>query len=173
MNLAVNARDAMPQGGRLLIETDEVEYDAEKSSISSQKMVRLSISDSGEGIQKQHVQKVFDPFFTTKDRSRGTGLGLYIVHSIISNHNGYINLYSEPGYGTRFNIYLPACMEDQQTDVKSKKIEVKGTGRILLVDDEFYVRECSRDLLERMGYSVITASDGNEAISIYGKEGAR
>jgi PAS domain S-box-containing protein len=171
MNLAVNARDAMPQGGRLLIETDEVEYDAGKKSLLSQKMVRLSISDSGEGIQRQNVQKVFDPFFTTKDRSRGTGLGLYIVHSIISNHNGYINLYSEPGYGTRFNIYLPVCMENQQTDDKSKKIEVKGTGRILLVDDEFYVRECCRDLLKRMGYSVITASDGHEAISIYGKEG--
>jgi PAS domain S-box-containing protein len=171
MNLAVNARDAMPQGGRLLIETDEVEYDAGKKSLLSQKMVRLSISDSGEGIQRQNVQKVFDPFFTTKDRSRGTGLGLYIVHSIISNHNGYINLYSEPGYGTRFNIYLPVCMENQQTDDKAKKIEVKGTGRILLVDDEFYVRECCRDLLKRMGYSVITASDGHEAISIYGKEG--
>ncbi|MDH4230404.1 MAG: ATP-binding protein [Nitrospirota bacterium] len=171
MNLAVNARDAMPEGGRLLIETEEVEYVTGKAAVPAEKMVRFSISDTGKGIEKQYTQKVFDPFFTTKNRSGGTGLGLYIVHSIVSNHNGYINLYSEPGYGTRFNIYFPVCREVQQKDDNPGIIEEKGSGRILLVEDEFYVRECSRDLLEHMGYSVLTAPDGSEAIKTYSKEG--
>ena len=170
MNLAVNARDAMPTGGRILIETEEVEYNEEKDIRPLEKMVRLSISDTGEGIEKQFIQKVFDPFFTTKNRSGGTGLGLYIVHSIVSNHNGYINLYSEPGYGTRFNIYFPAGRENQEKGEEPGKIELKGTGTILLVEDEYYVREFTRDLLKRMGYSVMTASDGHEGISIYRKE---
>jgi two-component system cell cycle sensor histidine kinase/response regulator CckA len=114
MNLAINAVDAMPEGGRLTIETSLVGGDngaANNVYSTNSGYIKLSVSDSGKGIDTQTQRKIFDPFFTTKELGKGTGLGLYIVHSIVNNHGGYINLYSEPLKGTQFNIYLPITMD--------------------------------------------------------------
>jgi CheY-like chemotaxis protein len=119
------------------------------------------------------TQKVFDPFFTTKSRGTGTGLGLYIVHSIVTNHGGYINLYSEPGKGSRFNVYFPVCQEGPAEEETVKEEEMRGTGTVLIIEDEHDVRELTKDVLQRLGYSVVATSDGREGIKTYreGKEG--
>lgn len=169
MNLAINARDAMPEGGTIRIATEKVsgEMAAAKRTESGKGFVRLSVSDTGKGIDREVQIRVFDPFFTTKKAGQGTGLGLYIVHSIVTSHGGYINMYSEPDKGTRFNIYFPADhgpttrMEAQQDD------ELTGEGLILVVDDEFNVRELVKDMLEAAGYSVIAAADGFEGINTF------
>ncbi|MEJ2683884.1 MAG: ATP-binding protein [Candidatus Sulfobium sp.] len=173
INLAVNARDAMPQGGRLLIETSVV--GSENGAANSLEgyeggFIRLSISDTGGGIDRATQGKIFDPFFTTKEMGKGTGLGLYIVHSIITNHGGYINLYSEPSQGTRFNIYLPVAREEEPED-RSPDDDIRGSGTILVVDDEPDVRELCIDMLEPLGYTIMTAESGNEAIRIYREKG--
>lgn len=169
MNLAVNARDAMSEGGLLIIETGSVgkENGAANGLPSSEGFVKLSISDTGKGMEEDIAHKVFDPFFTTKDRGSGTGLGLYIVHSIVSNHGGYINLYSEPGKGTRFNVYFPVCTEAPGDKELSEKEDMKGTGTILIIEDEPDVRELTSDVLKRLGYSVVAARDGKEGIKFY------
>jgi PAS domain S-box-containing protein len=169
MNLAVNARDAMPDGGRLLIETSSVgrESGAAHGLSSPDGFVKLSISDTGSGIEEEIAQKVFDPFFTTKSRGTGTGLGLYIVHSIVTNHGGYVNLYSEPGKGSIFAVYLPASQEGPAEEEPVKEEEMKGTGTVLIIEDEPDVRELTKDVLERLGYSAIAASDGREGIRTY------
>lgn len=169
MNLAVNARDAMPEGGRLTIETSLVGKEngaANGLSIGKGGFVKLSISDTGTGIDKDLQKRIFDPFFTTKDVSKGTGLGLYIVHSIINNHGGYINLYSEPNKGTRFNIYLPVT---QAKDIKETDsiLDLHGTGTILIIDDEADIRELGMDMLEPLGYKVLLAQNGIEGINIF------
>ena len=173
MNLAVNARDAMSQGGRLLIETSTV--GSEKGAANSLEgvegsFIKLSVSDTGGGMDRATQGKIFDPFFTTKEMGKGTGLGLYIVHSIITNHGGYINLYSEPSKGTRFNIYLPVA-RDEAVDEADMEHDMRGSGRILVVDDEPDVRELCRDMLEPLGYAVITAEGGHEAIRMYREMG--
>lgn len=175
MNLAVNARDAMPDGGRLLIETSSVggENGAANGLSSSEGFVKLSISDTGSGMEDDVAQKVFDPFFTTKSRGTGTGLGLYIVHSIVTNHGGYINLYSEPGRGSRFNVYFPASGEGPVEEEPLKVEDMKGTGTVLVIEDEPDVRELTKDVLVKLGYSVILAADGREGVRLYreGKSG--
>ena len=169
MNLAVNARDAMPDGGRLTIETSVVEAEnGSVNSISSDKgeFLKLSISDTGIGMDLDTQRKIFDPFFTTKEPGKGTGLGLYIVHSIISNHNGFINLYSEPGKGTRFNIYLPIT-KAAPTEKFEEDIDIRGTETILIIDDEPHIREMCKDILEPYGYKVLVAESGTEGIKIF------
>ena len=170
INLAVNARDAMPDGGRLIIETSIVgaENGAANGIITNIKegFIKLSVSDTGIGIDKNIQSKIFDPFFTTKEVGKGTGLGLYIVHSIISNHGGYINLYSEPGKGTRFNIYLPITKEIAP-EKSGQDIDIKGTGTILVIDDDPDIRELCVDMLESLGYTVLTAGTGSEGIKIF------
>lgn len=173
INLAVNARDAMPEGGRMFIETSMV--GSEKGAADSNEEVedgfaKLSVSDTGAGMDRATQGKIFDPFFTTKETGKGTGLGLYIVHSIITNHGGYINLYSEPSQGTRFNIYLPVAREDTPK-VVSEEQDISGSGTILVVDDEPDVRELCKDMLDPLGYRIITAESGNEAIRTYREKG--
>jgi PAS domain S-box-containing protein len=172
MNLAVNARDAMPDGGTLLIETFGAgrENGAANGLSSQEGFVTLSISDTGSGMEDEIAQKVFDPFFTTKSRGTGTGLGLYIVHSIVTNHGGYINLYSEPGRGSRFNVYFPASQEGPVQQEPVKEEEIKGTGTVLIIEDEPDVRELTKDVLQRLGYSVKAAADGKDGIRIYREE---
>jgi PAS domain S-box-containing protein len=168
MNLAVNARDAMPEGGKLLLETAEAgkEKNAAAMQTVSSDFVKLSISDTGNGISKETQKRIFDPFFTTKDMGKGTGLGLYIVHSIISNHGGYINLYSEPFKGTKFNIYLPTT--DSMDNEKTVDAEdLRGAGTVLVIDDESIVRELCKDLLEPLGYTVLLAEDGYSGIKAF------
>ncbi|HAS54988.1 MAG TPA: hypothetical protein DCS42_13160 [Nitrospiraceae bacterium] len=171
MNLAVNARDAMPDGGRLLIETTVVGTENGAANglphtISKSGFVKLSVSDTGMGMDVETQRKIFDPFFTTKETGKGTGLGLYIVHSVVSNHNGYINLYSEPRKGTRFAIYFPVT-KDANQDAAEEPQDLRGSGTILVIDDESPIRELCRDMLEPLGYAVITAENGEEGIRAF------
>lgn len=171
MNLTVNARDAMPEGGRIIIETDTVGREngaANGLPLDKTGFLKLSVSDTGTGIDAETQRRIFDPFFTTKDTGKGTGLGLYIVHSIITNHGGYINLYSEPGKGTRFNIYLPVTGDIKEEGEGSSRIEdIRGTETILIIDDEPNIRALCSDMLEPLGYKVLPAEDGNQGIRIF------
>lgn len=170
INLAVNGRDAMPDGGRLLIETATVGIEngapgnmhAGKSGF-----IKLSVSDTGAGIDRVTQRKIFDPFFTTKEIGKGTGLGLYIVHSIINNHGGYINLYSEALKGTQFNIYLPVTKETDIEEAPQDTRDIRGSGMLLVIDDESDVRELCRDMLEPLGYTVLLAENGSAGINIF------
>lgn len=169
MNLAVNARDAMPDGGRLTIETSMVGAEngaANDTLVDKGGFIKLSVSDTGIGMDTETQRKIFDPFFTTKETGKGTGLGLYIVHSVISNHGGYINLYSEPNKGTRFNIYLPITKE-MGVEETNEPGDIKGTGTILVIDDEPDVRELCRDMLEPLGYTVLLAGSGSDGINLF------
>ena len=169
MNLTVNARDAMPEGGIITIATQKVgvsKNHALGDKVAQGEFVKISVSDTGAGIDTKLQQKVFDPFFTTKAAGKGTGLGLYIVHSIVTNHNGYINLYSEPGKGTRFNIYLPITRPSVEEATGDVGI-VKGHGFVLIIDDEEEVRTVSSDMLQTIGFSVIGAKDGKEGLQKY------
>ncbi len=170
MNLAVNARDAMPDRGRLIIETALVgtENGAANGVTDSngEGFIKLSVSDTGMGMDTDTQRKIFDPFFTTKETGKGTGLGLYIVHSIISNHGGYINLYSEPDRGTRFNIYLPIRKVKEAEPALSLMEDIKGSEIILIIDDEPDIRQLCRDMLEPLGYKVLLAGNGIEGINI-------
>ncbi|NOZ24483.1 MAG: PAS domain S-box protein [Nitrospirae bacterium] len=169
MNLAINAKDAMPEGGILRIETDRVgrENGAANGITSEGGFVRLTVSDTGEGIDNDLQSRVFDPFFTTKETGKGTGLGLYIIHSIVTNHGGYINLYSEPGKGTRFNIYFPEYKGDAGDTETFEEDELTGSGLILVIDDDQHIRELGTDLLESLGYTVLTAANGMEGIALF------
>lgn len=171
LNLVVNARDAMADNGRLTIETDlERVNDGMVKPIFPDRdaFVKLSISDTGTGIDKGTQSKVFDPFFTTKDTGKGTGLGLYMVHSIVTNHGGYINLYSEPGKGTRFTIYLPIARGAENEEIQEAR-DIGGSEVILIIDDEAYVREICRDVLAPLGYEVLLAESGSEGIRLFGQ----
>ena len=169
MNLAINAVDAMPQGGVLSVETAVVGMEngaANNGYPTNSGYIKLSVSDTGAGIDTVTQRKIFDPFFTTKDMGKGTGLGLYIVHSIINNHGGYINLYSEPLKGTQFNIYLPVST-DELTEEKPDTQSVTGAETILVIDDEADVRELCVDMLEPLGYTVLKAGNGNAGINMF------
>jgi PAS domain S-box-containing protein len=167
LNLFVNAWQAMPGGGNLYLETENVylEENYEKPyEIVPGPYVRISVTDTGIGIDKEIQQRIFEPFFTTKAVGRGTGLGLASAYGIIKNHNGIIDVYSEKGHGTIFKIYLPAS---DKTVAKEKALVqklIKGTETILLVDDEEMVVDIGKEILKKLGYSVIPASGGTEAI---------
>jgi signal transduction histidine kinase/HAMP domain-containing protein len=176
MNLVVNARDAMPNGGRIEIRTEKIyvdeEYCKHYAYAKPGVYVVVSVSDSGTGIPEEIRDRIFEPFFTTKEVGKGTGLGLSVVYSIVKNHGGWINLYSETGKGSEFKIYLPAeSIEDNETglreDLKERQDLPRGTETILLVDDEQIIRELGESILRSLGYSVITASNGEEAVMIY------
>jgi len=172
MNLAANARDAMPGGGRLTIETVNVHLhktDQQRHSIVPQgDYVLLSVTDSGMGIPQEHLAHIFEPFYTTKDEGKGTGLGLATVYGIVKQNGGFIWVYSEPGLGTSFKIYLPKAQPN--TEQASAPDDVQhspgGCETLLLVEDEAAVRESSREFLTRRGYTVLEASNGEEAIRV-------
>jgi two-component system, cell cycle sensor histidine kinase and response regulator CckA len=176
MNLAVNARDAMQDGGKLIIETDNVildsTYCATHIEAKPGRYVLLAVSDTGHGIDKKTLEHIFEPFFTTKGPGQGTGLGLAMVYGIVKHHGGYTTCYSEPGVGTTFKIYFHAIVS-QVLSEKPKEIETPqgGTETILLVDDEETIRDVGRDLLESVGYQVITAGTGQDALEIYRARG--
>ena len=173
LNLAVNARDAMPKGGRLIIDTAAVEFDAESASSSPLMRVGafavISVSDSGCGIPAENLSKIFDPFFTTKDVGKGTGLGLATVFGIIEQHAGWINVYSEVGYGTTFRVYLPIDKSVTQSLTMNMKSEAVpgGSETILLVEDEAGIRVLVEKYLTRLGYQVLAAVNGTEAIKTF------
>lgn len=174
MNLAINAKDAMPNGGKLLIETANVRHPKKRglptSATAPLNWVRLSVSDTGHGMDQDTRRHVFDPFFSTKAPGKGTGLGLSMVHGIVHNHDGRIVCHSLPGKGTDFHIFLPAVEKIQEKAVaKEKKIRRRGHETILLVDDDESIRHIGQKLLEEAGYTVLTASDGETALEIYGR----
>lgn len=167
INLYVNAWQAMPGGGLLDITTENVSLDqtqARKVGLKPGNFVMMSVSDSGIGMDENTCRRVFDPFFTTKDKGRGTGLGLASAYGIIQNHGGSIHVTSQPGQGSRFVIYLPATRQDP-VEIKIEHHEIQtGSGMVLLVDDEQSIVDSTREMLENMGYSVVTANSGNTAL---------
>ncbi len=172
VNLAVNARDAMPRGGRLTLETSNVmlheSYVGMHPDAKSGPHVRLSVSDTGEGIPKELQSQVFEPFFTTKEKGKGTGLGLSTVFGIVKQSGGCVELYSEPEQGTTFKVYLPhAGVESRDTDEPKEDArpeDLSGSETILLVEDSPQVRGLTRRMLERSGYTVLEAAGGEEAL---------
>ncbi len=173
LNLYVNAWQAMAGGGNLYLETENIVLDEnyiKPFKIAPGKYVKISVTDTGIGMDKSTKERIFDPFFTTKEMGRGTGLGLASAYGIIKNHGGIINVYSEKGYGTTFNIYLPVSEKAVKEETNFLDRTLKGTETILLVDDEDMILKVGQDLLKRLGYLVFTAKSGTEAIAVYQKD---
>ncbi|MFH2026442.1 MAG: PAS domain S-box protein [bacterium] len=174
MNLVFNARDAMPDGGKITVKTENVIIDKNLSKVIPEalpgRFVRFSVEDSGVGIDKAILDQIFEPFFTTKEFDVGTGLGLSVVYGIIKQHDGWVNVYSEPGQGTIFNVYLPAVsaeIEYEKKDTISLK-ELKGSGeRILLVEDEEGIRGFAAEALRESGYIIFEAANAKEAHDLF------
>jgi PAS domain S-box-containing protein len=175
MNLVVNARDAMPEGGQLLIETSNVDLDsgyaADHHPFKPGPYVMLAVSDTGIGMDAATVAHIFEPFYTTKESGRGTGLGLSTVYGIVKQSGGYIWVYSEPGKGSTFKVYLPRVDETVEPEVTKQVplVEQRGNEVVLLVEDEEAVRELVRTILAGQGYEVIIAMDPQHAESIASK----
>jgi len=131
--------------------------------------VLLMVTDTGMGMDKETLERIFDPFFTTKEMGRGTGLGLASVYGIIKGHGGYVDVDSKEKHGSTFSIFLPASEKEVRKRVKSADRVIKGTGTVLLVDDEEVIVEVGRDLLKAMGYRALVAKDGKEAVEVYKK----
>ena len=176
MNLSVNARDAMPRGGRIVIRTEAVEIDVAHGMRHPQaypgSFLRLSVTDNGTGMTAETLNHIFEPFFTTKEVGKGTGLGLATVYGIVAQHEGWIEVLSELGHGSSFQIYLPChdhapapSMDDACADLRG------GDETILVVEDEFAVREVITHILRGRGYEVLEASDGREALSVWSSQG--
>ncbi len=174
LNLATNANDAMPEGGKLVIETDNLSLDEEYANshleVAPGDYVRVTVSDTGEGMDKAALEKIYDPFYTTKGVGKGTGLGLATVYGIVRGHGGNVFCYSEPGSGTTFKIYFPALKSEpagSQSPEEEAQLIPGGGETILLVDDEASLLEVGQRSLSEKGYSVVTAASGEEALEVY------
>ncbi len=172
MNLCINARDAMPDGGTLFIRGENADVDSQMAGIYPHAIpgrhVKIDIEDTGTGMSGEVLARVFDPFFTTKELGKGTGLGLSTTLMIVHGHGGFLNAYSEPGEGSRFSIYLPA-IETAAERARSKmaaELPEGGGELVLIVDDEAAIRDAAMATLEKFGYQVITAENGSEAIRL-------
>jgi nitrogen-specific signal transduction histidine kinase/CheY-like chemotaxis protein len=177
LNLSLNARDAMPDGGSLVIGAENhISNDAPVNSDGQAKAGRfvcITVTDSGSGISLEIIEKIFEPFFTTKDLHKGTGLGLSTVMAIVKGHDGVVNVYSEPGKGTSFKVYLPAMdpLSDPPTSQCKQTLIPRGNGEtIMVVDDEISILAITGQTLEHFGYRVLTANDGAEAVAIYAEK---
>ena len=173
MNLCLNARDAMPEGGVLIIETRNVDISHEQIREHPEAhpghYVLVSVSDTGIGMNRATIDRIFEPFFTTKEMGRGTGLGLATVYGVVKQHGGFIYVYSEPGKGTAFRLYFPSCdgVADA-ADTKEASVELrKGNETILLADDHDGLRQSAYEMLRELGYHVIPAPNGREAVNLF------
>jgi two-component system cell cycle sensor histidine kinase/response regulator CckA len=173
LNLAVNARDAMPDGGQIVIETSAAEFDEATAAQNIQSrpgsFACLSVSDTGVGIPPEILPRIFEPFFTTKEVGKGTGLGLATVFGIVQQHQGWINVYSEVGRGTTFQVYLP---RQAKTSAPGSFRSLRGplpggSETLLLVEDELAVRASVQKVLSRLGYHVLEAATGDEALAVW------
>jgi len=177
LNLCVNARDAMPNGGTISIGAENCLADEQYVAMNLQakqgSYVAISVTDVGTGISPEIMGKIFEPFFTTKEVGKGTGLGLSSVKAIVKNHDGFINVYSEPGRGTTFKVYLPAqATACDFVEPGSEKVSLpRGSGEtILVVDDEVSILSITSETLQAYGYNVVTACNGAEAVAIYAQQ---
>ena len=175
MNLIVNARDAMPDGGEIIIETAEVQlgqrYVEKHQEIKPGQYVLIAISDTGEGMDEEVLPKIFDPFFTTKEQGKGTGLGLATVYGIVKQHGGYIYAYSEKGRGTTFKIYLPLCKKTAEDKESKSEAMVcpQGNETVLIVDDNASICQLIVETLKPLGYNCLLATSGKDAINVLHK----
>jgi len=172
LNLYVNAWQAMPGGGELYLQTENVTFDESYTNayeVKPGRYVKISVTDTGVGMDKATKERIFEPFFTTKEMGRGMGLGLASAYGIIKNHEGILNVYSERGEGTTFNICLPACEKKIIDEKKPLEGIIRGTEAVLLVDDEDIIVDIGKKNLEKLGYKVITARNGKEAVELYKK----
>jgi CheY-like chemotaxis protein len=177
LNLAINAKDAMPNGGTLSFHTSNVDLDEEfcqtRIGLKPGPYVLLKVSDNGVGISRDNVKHVFEPFFTTKKPGEGSGLGLSTVFGVVSMHRGWVEIESSPGQGAQIFIYFPASGHEPTFKTDTESIKPKGGSEtILIVDDEAPVRKLVKSILEKAGYSVLTASNGKEALEIYSRHGS-
>jgi CheY-like chemotaxis protein len=172
MNLAVNGRDAMPSGGKLTVETDAVELDEsycrQYPFVKPGRYVRIKVGDSGTGMDKETQARIFEPYFTTKEIGKGTGLGLSMAYGIVKQHDGHINVYSEIGHGTTFKVYLPVADKEAEEKIKDIPFSFQGGAETILVaEDEEHLRMLAKDTLEDLGYTVLLAKNGEEAVEIF------
>jgi len=175
MNLCINSRDAMPKGGRLSIETHNVEFSEQEcqrhAGLQPGRFARLSVSDTGTGMDAAVRERIFEPFFTTKGTGKGTGLGLSTVYGIVKQHGGFIQVESEPGRGSRFCVFLPvsedAKLAEYRPPVVTDQPVCGGTETILIAEDHEGIREMASATLESLGYHVLLARDGEEAVAIF------
>ena len=178
MNLAANSRDAMPQGGRCTVETSNVQLDEQyvdrkRAIIPLGRYALLTVTDTGSGIPAEHLEHVFEPFYTTKPSGKGTGLGLATVYGIVKQNHGFVWVYSEPGLGTTFKIYLP-CVPDRAAAIEAPEIADKflcGSETVLLVEDEDALRRAAAEFLSLRGYQVLEARNGLDALSLMKNHG--
>ncbi len=174
MNITVNARDAMPDGGKVTIETENVylteEYASRHLPVRPGPYVMLAISDTGVGMDEETASQIFEPFFTTKERGRGTGLGLSTVYGIVKQSGGFIWAYSEPGRGSTFKVYLPRSEDVKDVPAGAAPVveDLRGQGTVLVVEDDESIRNLAVEVLGRYGYTVLEAGDGEEALGIAG-----
>jgi CheY-like chemotaxis protein len=172
LNLCVNARDAMPNGGTLTLSTEQMELERLSKQFpraTAPRYVVLTVSDTGVGMDEQTLSRIFEPFFTTKAPGHGTGLGLAVVHGVVGSHNGFVDVESRPGKGSIFRIYLPAAEKplfDQESTMTATELP-GGTETILIVEDEQDLRQVLESYLKTRGYTVISAEDGEQALELY------
>jgi CheY-like chemotaxis protein len=172
MNLAVNSRDAMPKGGRLTMETANIELDAayceSNPDVEPGEYVMLAVTDTGVGMDVALIPRIFEPFFTTKEKGKGTGLGLSMVYGAVKQNRGHITVYSEPGKGTTFRVYWPRARkgEPEKDTRPTRSMLPRGTETVLVVEDEEPLRRYACRLLGSLGYNTLQAQDGEHALQV-------
>jgi CheY-like chemotaxis protein len=170
MNFAINARDAMPRGGAFTVKTEQIDLTEDFTRAhgygKAGPYAMMTISDTGIGMDEATRTHIFEPFFTTKEVGKGTGLGLAVVYGIIKGHEGFVNVYSEPGKGTTFRIYLPVigAVATEEVNAQHREAPARGTETVLVAEDDENLRKLSRTVLEEFGYTVIEAVDGEDAV---------